>query len=184
MIDLCKLIGYASGTEPQISGGLGLSIDDPIIVLENHHGMAIELERFVAKELSVFYGMWKANIEKTTLLESEGRTLDELQIVHENTAGDTVESKLYFDITKAYKSIGKTLESVKSESQLESLRADEYFKRIEPTPHFYAAAYYAFTLEKNEHLNAESLMNALAIESAQVAEDLTIKLQRCGFNTR
>ena len=181
MISLRKLIAYASGIEPQISGGLGLNINDPIIILENHHSMAVELERFVAEKVAVFYGMWEAEIGRATLLQQNDRVLDELQISHENKAGELVESRLFFDITEAYKNVGKTLEHVKSAEELKDLRSGNYFTRTEPTPHFYAAVFYAFTLKDDEDLNTESLISALNLDSAQTAEDLIEKLKECGF---
>lgn len=180
-IDLRKAIAYASGRDVRISGGLGLSPEDPIVVTENHHGFAVELEHFVAKEVAVFYGMWKADIGTVTLKEFDGKHIDEMQIKHLDNSDEPTESNLYFDITDGYKNVGLALKDVKRPEEVERIYSSQYHKRTEPIPHFYAAVYWAFHQGDDEELNVESAKKALALESDDEIRLILSKLAECGF---
>ena len=184
MINLKKAIAYASGKDVRIAGGLGLTIDEPIVITENHHGFAVELERFVAKEVAVFYGMWNADIGTATLRQLGDKHIDELQINHLDNSDEPTESRLYFDISAGYTNVGLPLKEVKSSDEVERIYSNKYHKVIEPIPHFYAAVYWALHQVDDEELDLRSAKQALALESDEEAKLVLSKLAECGFEVK
>lgn len=180
-IDLQKAILYATGRNLRIAGGMGLTVDNPIVVTENHHGFAIETEHFAAKEVAVFYGWWQARFGKITLLEEAGKRIEEFEILCLDDNDQPTQKKLYFDISVGYKNAGKKLEQVKSNEEMEQIAQGTYYSTEDLlVPHFYGAYAYARTLRKHETLDATSLVNLLGIDIDN-ANKLIDALADCGF---
>ena len=179
--NLQKAIGYASGKEVRVNGGLGLSKDDPVLITETHHSLAVELERFVAKEVSVFYGFWNAEIQSVKLLDYDGKKIDEFSIGYEDGEGESQEAKLYFDISSGYSNIGKTLEQVKTKDELDQIYGNIYHKDHERVEHFYSAVYWALHKENEEADDVETLLCMFGLESEELAVEIHDKLKECGL---
>lgn len=160
-----------------------MSSVDSIVVTENHYGLAVDTERFAAKEIAIFYGWWQAEFGTITLTENGGRYIEEFTIDCLDNGDQPKQEKLFFDITAGYKNVGKSLEQVKSSKELEQIYNDTYFSSGDmKLPKFYGALSFARTLGQGERLNNTSLMDILGIDWAH-AESILNALQDCGLTT-
>ena len=181
IVSLQKLIAYATGLKLEIGSGYGLDRSDPIEVLEDYYGLVPELEQEIAHAVAVFYGMWRARTGEVELIEDDGKMIDKIEVVFEGGDGVDKTRYIYFDITAAYRNIGKKIDEVKSKKQIKALREGTYYTKVDPIPHFFAAAYYAFSLRKNENLSPESVRQVLDLDNGDEAQNIYDKLIECGF---
>jgi hypothetical protein len=87
------------GQDVPISGGMGLSIDDPIVIEETNSSKYVKLEYLILDFLAHMRET-KYKLENQEVLEKDGRMIDRLEIVWEDK-GDSLYS-FYFDITASY----------------------------------------------------------------------------------
>lgn len=187
MINLQKAIQYATGRNLPLGGGTGLTIDDPVIVTENHHGNAISTEHFAAKEIAILYGWWEASFGIIKLLEHKKRHINEFEINCVDDDNNPRQEKLYFDITAGYKNIGKMLEQVKTSEELKQIYDNTYYAAKDKRLHWFHGAYaYARTLRSDERLNADFLVRLYEMQLPKKLElvhanKLIDALEDCGF---
>lgn len=186
-INYKKAIQYATGRDLPLGGGTGLTINDPILVTENHHGSAVETERFAAKEIAVLNGWWEAEFGKITLFEHNGRNIEEFIIECVDDDDKPREKKLYFDITDGFSNIRKTLEQIKTPEELEQIYNGSIYSAEDKRLHWFHGAYsYARTLRPGERLNADFLMrlHEMMLSKSLKQEDadkLIDALEDCGY---
>jgi hypothetical protein len=185
-VDLRKTILYARCRNINVSGGLGLAIDDPIIILENHHGLALEAEKYIADQLIHFFRLDLASKGNTSMLKIQGAFIDDVLVSHsyEDEEGEekTQETHFYFDITRAHQNIGKSLTDVKDEKELEALYDVSGMSPGSETyshPHFKDAVALAITHGSSD-LTASDLSHLYELND-QEATDMYSALDECGL---
>jgi hypothetical protein len=98
IVNLRKQLKKDFGVDLQISGGLGQSIDDPIVIDKECRDWA-GTEHLVIGLIYTAYGKEYKTVE-TSLIEKNGRMIDKIQI---EVDGDLDRyNNYYFDITSRY----------------------------------------------------------------------------------
>jgi len=148
-IDLKNTILYATGKKLKVYGGLGLDIENRVIILETNYKLASEAQRLITDLLIRFFRLDQAETGGVKLTRYEGNYISKILVTHkyENEEGEECSqvTPLYFDIALAHSNTNKSLEEGKSKDEL----IDRHNE--------------ANDLQSNKHFKANNFINAVAL---------------------
>ena len=173
---------YAEGIDFDISGGTGLSLEDPIIILEKHDAIAVSMEYPISEGACVFYGFWNAKFYRQSTMRGK-RIIDCLEYNCTNSDESPRRVKFYFDITEADKNIGKDLTEIYSDGEMP--QKQRYVSQV--IPRFYAAVHWALSTKvafpnfkpPKKDIDVEAIMIMFS-EDEEVAARIHAGLRECG----
>lgn len=173
-LDLRKALYYAYGGDYPISGGLGQSLDDLIVVNESRHSDVIAIVRGVAINVSYLYALYSPEITETALLKHEGKNIDRVEITYHDHNQNERKKYIYLDITKAFSNIRIPRHEVK----VEIMPKLELLKNYHRDRYFNSAAFWALYSTETIDADALSIMFTIDLERALNLYNL---LDDCGL---
>lgn len=124
-VDVKKLTLECTGRNLEISGGLGLSMDDPIILFEKFYDFALKDEALILRLLIQLFKLDQPIIAEPVLITTKGVTLHRIDLTHSyenNELDDGIKvTTVYFDISFASQNIGKPIDQTKTNDELKEL---------------------------------------------------------------
>lgn len=124
-VDVKKLTLECTGKNLEISGGLGLSINDPIILFEKFYDFALKDEALILRLLIQLFKLDQPILAEPVLITSKGVTLHKVDVSHSyeiNEVDDGIKvTTVYFDISFACQNKGKPLDQTRTNDELKEL---------------------------------------------------------------
>lgn len=176
-LNLRKALYYSFDADYPISGGLGLTLQDPIIVNEAVHSFSVSIVRSVARDVSIYYGFWNAEISETALLKHKEQNIDRIEISFTDRNNINHKAYIYFDITLGFSNIMTKSNNVVIQAVSEinpQLKDIDYRLR----PYFTGAASWA--LNSTERIDSEATMVMYTIDKEH-ANIIVSLLEECGL---
>lgn len=166
--DLKKSLFYCYGTVYPVSGGLGLTENDPVIIEEDRPSLYLSCETFIAKVLCAYYGFWEAKLRLQSIKMVGEKIIDVLQFDCVDTDGSPHETTLFFDISIPYAAkMGSALGYSKPSNSEHGPQDKTLLESITPLPNFQSAVHLAFIADEEHPVNIENFSWSMQVDEKQ-----------------
>lgn len=184
-IDLKKILYNVKGIEFPVSGGLGLDVASRVIISENYNEFAVSQANEISKTLLGFFKIDSVSQNITESVEVDSYKLAKITVTYgyEDDDGEEQSENIsfYFDTSLSFSNIGRPLEEVKSNQEIDRLVANnnKNASDVNLLPHFGDMVATAITYGSSD-LNEADFVHLFDV-SEDDAKNAMKLLDECGL---